>query len=126
MTTSSPALNLALVAGTCSGPPDVRVLPSGSRVANLAVTVAGHGEQPATSVPVAVWDPPGWVHTLDAGDPVVVLGRVRRRFWRAGGATTSRVEVEAEIVRRGSDRRARAKLVGAARARIEALEAGEG
>lgn len=66
----APALNLAVVAGMCSGPPDVRTLPSGTSVANLSVTVAAVSGGVATSVPVAVFDPPTWVTGLEAGERV--------------------------------------------------------
>jgi hypothetical protein len=45
------------------------------------------------------------VEALDVGDEVVVLGSVRRRFFRAGGSTASRVEIEAEVVCRARNRR---------------------
>jgi len=80
-------VNLAVVRGECSGPPETRTLESGARVASLAVRcpTGGAGER-ATSVPVTVWDPPAWIETLDRGDEVVVVGRVRRRFFgRPGG-----------------------------------------
>ena len=35
----------------------------------------------------------------------MVVGRVRRRFFRAAGAAASRVEVEADVVARARDRR---------------------
>ena len=38
--------------------------------------------------------------SLAAGDVVEVQGALRRRFYRAGGATASRCEVEARAVRR--------------------------
>src|SRR5262245_60278710 len=78
-------LNLAVIWGTCSAPPEIRTLESGSRVASLAVrtpagattTRRGRGSSAtATSVPITVWDPPAWVETLDAGDAVVVVGSV--------------------------------------------------
>ena len=47
------------------------------------------------------WNPAGWVETLEPGDEIVVVGRVRRRFFRAGGATASRVELEADVDARG-------------------------
>jgi hypothetical protein len=34
-----------------------------------------------------------------------VVGRVRRRFFKAAGAAASRVEVEADVVARAGDRR---------------------
>ena len=104
------AVNLSVLAGPCSGPPEIRTLRSGSQLATLAVRVpAADGK--ATSVPVSVWNPPGWVETLDAGHEIVVVGRVQRRFFRiATGGTGSRVEVEAEAIARGSDGRRRAAL----------------
>ena len=48
--------------------------------------------------------------------------RVRRRFFRAAGATASRVELEADVVARASDsRRVRAAL-RKAQAALETLE----
>jgi hypothetical protein len=45
------------------------------------------------------------IEELDAGDEVVIVGAVHRRFFRAAGATASRVEIEAELVARARDRR---------------------
>jgi single-strand DNA-binding protein len=109
------SLNVAILRGVCSSPADVRVLPSTQVLAQLQVTTRLDGR--AMSVPVAVLDPPAWVEDLDAGDEVVVVGHVRRRFFRATGTTASRVEIEAEIVARARDRR-RMRTV---RRRIEEL-----
>ena len=98
------SLNLAVVRGCCSSAPEVRELESGRTIAVLQVT-ARPPEGPAVSVPVVSWDPPAWVERLDAGDEVVALGRVRRRFYQAGGAAASKVEVEADLLARGGDRR---------------------
>jgi len=106
-------LNLAVVRGPLSSPPEVRTLVSGSRVAALSVRTPL--EDRATSVPVTVWDPPGWIEALAEGDDVVVLGTVRRRFYRAGGTTGSRVDVEASFVGRPTKRE-----LGAWRRRVEA------
>ena len=119
-------LNLSVLAGPCSGPPEVRTLASGARLASLAVRVPStggpDGTRKATSVPVSVWNPPGWVETLDAGDEVVVVGRVHRRFFRvATGGTGSRVEVESEAIGRGSDGRRRAALLRRAETTLAAL-----
>jgi single-strand DNA-binding protein len=111
----SESVNVAVVWGTCSSPPDIRVLPSDQRLAQLQLTTRVEGR--ALSVPVSVIDPPAWLEGLDAGDELVVLGSVRRRFFRAGGSTASRVEIEAEIVCRGRDRRRSRSL----RSRVEAL-----
>jgi hypothetical protein len=100
-----PTVNLAVVRGTASGPPELRQLASGRRLATFAVRTHGL-VPPATSVPVAVWDPPGWLETLEPGDEVIVAGCVRRRFYRAkSGALAARVELEAAIIGRASDAR---------------------
>lgn len=91
------ALNLAVVRGVLSREPDLRVLPSGSVVVSYEVTVP-RPDGPADSVPVVWPDPPDRRTALTAGDAVVVVGRVRRRFFRAGGSTQSRTEVVAERV----------------------------
>ncbi|HEX6311929.1 MAG TPA: hypothetical protein VF152_09900 [Acidimicrobiia bacterium] len=115
------ALNLSVLAGPCSGPPEIRTLASGTRLATLAVRVPS-AKSKTTSVPVSVWNPPVWVETIDAGDEVVVVGLVRRRFFRvASGGTGSRVEVEAEAIARGSDGRRRTALRRRARATLDAL-----
>jgi hypothetical protein len=98
------SVNVAVLCGACSGPPEVRALPSGSRLATFALRCpAGDGR--ATSVPVTVWDPPAWLDTVDAGDVLVVVGRMRRRFYQRPGGLGSRVDVEAELVGRARDRR---------------------
>ena len=109
-------LNLAVIWGTCSAPPEIRTLESGSRVASLAVRTpasatttrrgrAGGTAGSATSVPVTVWDPPAWVETLDSGDAVVVVGSVRRRFFATrAGARGAKAEVEAATIAKATDR----------------------
>jgi single-stranded DNA-binding protein len=109
--TVPPAVNLAVLRGPCSGPAEVRVLESGTRLATLAVRCpAGPAaDERATSVPVTVWDPPAWIETLAAGDAVVVVGRMRRRFYQRPGGVGSRVDVEADLVGRARDRRQQAQ-----------------
>ena len=102
------SLNLAVIGGVCSSPADVRTLTSGDTLAQLQVTTRVDGG--ARSVPVSVLKPPGWVEELDTGDEVLVFGQVRRRFFRAGGTTASRVEIEAEVITRLHDRRRRASV----------------
>jgi hypothetical protein len=115
-----PSLNLCLVRGECSADPELRILASGTRLAVLSVRVRTTGA-PATSVPVAVWDPPAAVEALQAGTEVVVLGRVVRRFFRtAAGGPGSRVEVQAELVAPAGDRR---KLTQALRRAERVLDA---
>ena len=112
-------MNVAIVRGSLSRAPEVRALPSGDEVASLEVTVPAHEAlERAESVPVSVADPPGWVRALEAGDEVAVLGRVRRRFFRAGASTQSRTEVVAERVVPGGQRRRVDALLTAAEARL--------
>src|SRR5262249_17450566 len=113
-------LNVAVLRGSCSSPAEVRTLPSGTVLAQLQLTTRVSGT--ALSVPVAVVDPAAWVEEIDTGDELVVVGTVRRRFFRAGGGTASRVEVEAEIVARARDRRRLRTLRRRVEELLEALE----
>jgi single-stranded DNA-binding protein len=99
-----PTLNVSVVCGPCSATPEIRVLESGTRLATLAVRCPA-GNDRATSVPVTVWDPPAWLESLEPGDAVVVVGRLRRRFYQRPGGVGSRVDVEAELIGRARDRR---------------------
>ena len=113
-------LNLAVLRGTCSSPAEVRVLPSGDTVVQLQLTTRSDGR--AISVPVAVRKPAPWVESIDAGNRLVIVGTVRRRFFRTGGATASRVEVDAELVARAGDRRRASAARRKAEALLDALE----
>jgi single-strand DNA-binding protein len=90
-------MNVVVVRGTLSRAPRARTLPSGDELVALEVTVRPD-RGPAESVNVAWFDPPASAAALDEGSEVVVTGRVRRRFFRSGGATASRTEVVAERV----------------------------
>src|SRR5260370_25120721 len=91
------AVNLSVLRGAISGPPEIRALESGRRLATLAVrTSAGDGRN--TSVPVTVWDPPAWLETLAAADAVLGVGPVRRPFFRTptgGGGARTPVDAQA-------------------------------
>ena len=100
------ANNVVLLRGRVSSAPRVRELPSGSAIVNLEVTTVV--DDVSISVPVVVES--ATVECV-AGDEVVVVGTVRRRFFRAGGATQSRTEVLAEKVVRASRTRAAQKLI---------------
>ncbi|HVA74822.1 MAG TPA: hypothetical protein VNF71_09700 [Acidimicrobiales bacterium] len=103
-------LNLVVLEGVLARPAQDVELPSGSRLISLEVTVR-RDEGPAEPVPVAWFDAPAWATSLDAGIPVVVVGRVRRRFFRSGGATQSRTEVvAARVVRSTAAAKVRAAL----------------
>lgn len=84
-------MNLVILEGTLSSAPRESTLPSGTVVANWEVTTSVDGK--AQSVPVQ-WDQlTKALSRVREGDSVVVLGSVRRRFFRAGGSTASRTEV---------------------------------
>jgi single-strand DNA-binding protein len=100
------ANNVVLLRGRVSSEPRVRELPSGSAIVNLEVTTLV--DDVSVSVPVVV---EAATVECTAGDDVVVVGTVRRRFFRAGGATQSRTEVLADKVVRASRARAVRKLV---------------
>jgi single-strand DNA-binding protein len=91
-----PHHSITLVVGQLPHDPQRRELPSGSVVVSFDVSVRAD-DRPGESVPVAWSDPPARP-TLKAGDEVLVVGRTRRRFFRAGGATASRTEVVADRV----------------------------
>lgn len=109
------ASNLAVVRGTLSGPPRRRQLPSGTVLAELDVTT--RGEAGSLSVPVCWFDPDAVIDRVGAGDAVVVVGSVRRRFFRNAGGTQSRTEVVArQVVPAGRARRIERLLAGCAAA----------
>ena len=113
-------VNIAVVRGGVSSPPERRVLPSDTVLVQLQVTTRLESE--TLSMPVSCWNPPAWVEDLEAGSEIVVAGRVRRRFFRAGGATASRVELEADVVARASDKRRVRAATRRAAAALEALD----
>ena len=90
-------MNVVILRGRLSRPPQSRALPSGDIVITYEVTVPRPGQR-AETVPVAWLDAPASAADLAVDEEVVVVGRVRRRFFRAGGSTQSRTEVAAERV----------------------------
>ena len=122
---STLTLNVVLVRGTLSGPPRSRELPSGSRVVAYDVTVPRPDGGRADTVPVSWFDPPEAATELDAGDEVIVLGRVCRRFFRQAAGTGSRTDVVADGVvpvrRKSQARKAVARAEAAVGAGGEAL-----
>lgn len=90
-------MNVVALRGRLARPAEQRLLPSGDRLVALELTVHRAGDK-AETVPVVWFDPPASAAALDHDQEVVVVGRVRRRFFRAGGATQSRTEVVADVV----------------------------
>jgi single-strand DNA-binding protein len=86
------SVNLALLRGVIIAVPTQRTLPNGAVAVgvDLATTLATG----RVTIPLSWIDPPLHMLTrLQPGREVVVTGTVRRRFYRAGGATQSRTEV---------------------------------
>lgn len=90
-------MNVVMVQGTLSRAPELRVLPSGDRLVAYEVTVRAEGQK-AESVPVVWFDAPSRSAELASGTEVVVVGRIRRRFFRTPAGTGSRTEVVADSV----------------------------
>lgn len=113
--------NVVFLQGVLARPAQDVVLPSGDRLVALEVTVR-RPDGPAEPVPVQWPAAPAWMSTLDAGTEVAVLGRVRRRFFRAGGLTQSRTEVVATRVVRTSSRAKVRAMAGEAIAALAEVE----
>jgi single-strand DNA-binding protein len=113
-------MNIAVVRGHLSRPPERRTLSSGDELVSLEVTVERPDDR-AEIVPVVWPSAPPSATGLVVGAPVVVVGRVRRRFFRVGGSTQSRTEVVADRVVATRQAAAARRLVEAA---AEALATG--
>jgi single-strand DNA-binding protein len=94
----APPGNLTVLSGELAAAPTTRRLPSGGDVVGFDVVthVIDEGSESVVRVPVAWPEPPERaVRALRQDLAVVVVGTVRRRFFRAGGTTQSRTEVVA-------------------------------
>jgi single-strand DNA-binding protein len=109
------ATNEVRLVGRLSSPPATVTLPSGDALVTFRISVprslsgsrGSTSGQRVDSVPCTAWAPRllRSTATWRVGDVVEVVGAVRCRFYQAGGATRSRVEVEASsarIMRRSS------------------------
>ncbi len=97
----TPLGNIAVIRGPIHADPNVRELPGGGVVVQFDVSTIteSDGREVTVSVPVAWHDPTAaQLGIVTSGAEVVVIGAVRRRFFRVGGATQSRTEVVAEAV----------------------------
>ena len=95
------SMNVVQLRGRVSRLEEERELPSGSVVLGFAVVVARESPSPVGRATVDSVDCAAWaagvrrsVRSWQPGDIVAIEGRLRRRFYRAGGATASRYEVE--------------------------------
>jgi single-strand DNA-binding protein len=104
------SLNEVTLTGRLSGVA-TRSLPSGDAVTTFRVIIdrAPKDRGPSGRVLVDAIDCTAWrarvrasLARLADGDVVEVYGAIRRRFWKAGGQATSRVEVEVKRVRRAA------------------------
>ena len=102
--------NEVRVLGAVSGDPETRVLPSGDELCVFRVVVPrvpvrarsdGRRGPSVDVVDCCAWDARTRrsVSAWRPGDEVEIHGALRRRFFRAGGATVSRVEVEVSSAR---------------------------
>jgi single-strand DNA-binding protein len=119
MTASAEGINAAVLAGTLSSDPRELELGSGSRLLRLEVTTRAADGDRADSVPVAWFDPPASAPALAAGDAVVVVGKVRRRWFGGAGGARSATEVVATTVVPATRKAAVRRAVGGALAAIE-------
>jgi len=118
-------LNVVAIRGRLSRDAEERILPTGDRLVGLEVSVRRDEAARAESVPVVWPDAPAGAAGWEAGQEVVVVGHVARRFFRAAGATQSRTEVVAHTViptRQG--KRAAGALAAAAEAIDQVAAAG--
>lgn len=97
--------NEVRLVGRLSAEPEVRELPSGDELCvcrlvvpreDVRVLPSGRRGPSVDVVDLAAWSarPRRAMARWQAGDEVEVTGSLRRRFYRAGGRTASRVEVE--------------------------------
>jgi len=112
-------VNIVVLRGHLARPAEERALPSGDRLVGFEVTVDSP-EGRRETVPVVWLGAPASASGYDTGHELVVVGRVRRRFFRANGATASRTEVVAEVVLPTTQGQQVVTALRAAAARVEA------
>ena len=89
--------NVAVLIGRLARPAEPKDLPSGDRLVQYEVTIPSETGR-AESVPVVWFDAPASAGDYDVDEKVVIVGRVRRRFFRGANGTQSRTEVVADAV----------------------------
>jgi len=111
-------MNVCILGGRLTRPPEQRAVGDGRSLViyEVAVDRPGGGSE---TVPVVWEEAPAVAVDLDVDAEVVVVGRVRRRWFRSGGATQSRTEVVADgVLPRRSWKRV-ARLVADALAAVQ-------
>lgn len=102
--------NVVRLAGRLAADPEVRTLPSGDELCVCRISVArdrvrvlpsGRRSSSVDLVDLAAWTARSRraMGAWRAGDEVEIVGALRRRFYRAGERTMSRVEVEVRSCR---------------------------
>jgi single-strand DNA-binding protein len=91
-------MNITVLRGALSRAPERRVLPSGDELVEYQLTTPGADDRPAESVPVIWPDAPAGAEDHEPDAELVIIGRTRRRWFKAGGITQSRTEVVATHV----------------------------
>jgi single-strand DNA-binding protein len=110
-------MNLVVLQGLVREEPVVRSLTSGQQAVSFELAVRS-ADQGLESVPIVMFDASC---AVAPDDDLVVIGRVRKRFFRVGGATQSRTEVVASRI---VPARRRAQVTKALDRAIEELSAG--
>ena len=108
--TETAPVNEVRLVGRVSQQPEERILPSGDAVWTFRVVVPrepGRSRQAVDALECAAWSARARrsVSSWAADDVVEVVGSLHRRFFRAGGAVASRVEVEmtsGRVIRRAA------------------------
>ena len=104
-------MNIAVVQGIVRAEPDCREARDGSLVVSFDLVIGG---VPRTQVPITwMGDAASKPAAIAEGQTLTVIGSVHRRFYRSGGTTSSRTDVRAERIVRGSGKRAEAAVAAA-------------
>lgn len=127
---AGPAANVVRIRGRLGADPTERMLPSGAVIVGFRVVIAREAtvmtrgsRQKSDWVDGTAWSSPTRRKsaTWRSGDVVEVEGSLRRRHYRAGEASGSRVEIEMlggrRLERAGSARTTKGAVVPAQRAR---------
>ena len=109
-------MNVVVLRGTLQDEPLERTLSSGVTVTNWEVRAAD--TETVQTVPVQWEDADRRVQAITAGDEGGVLGTIRRRFFRTGGATAARTEVLGAQMAKPTQRKAMAKVLNHAQAAL--------
>jgi single-strand DNA-binding protein len=117
-------MNVVALRGRLARPAEQRFLPSGDRLVAYEVSVQGP-EGRVETAPVVWFGAPAAAGAMDADQEVVVVGRIRRRFFQSGGATQSRTEVVADVVLPAGQAKRVASALRAAAERVHAASEGD-